>query len=242
MKASPRQQLLLLQLQDLDHALARLRRRREQIPERADLAALAGEMSAAKDAFMHLQRELDTQQAEIGRLESDVDLVQQRIRRDEQLIAESISPKEAQALQNELDTLARRRGELEDKELELMEANEQTQQLFDAASNELDAVNGKRQAIVDAISAAETAIDAEHRATADERAGLSAELQRDLLEHYEALRARHGIAVARLRGKISEASNMELAPAELSSIMSAAEDELVYCPQSGAILVREFDD
>ncbi len=238
MKASPRQQQLLLDLQDLDHALARLRRRRAQLPERAELEAMQGEAGAAREAFMTVQRELDTQQAEIERLESDIELVRQRIRRDDELIAASSSAKEAQALQSELETLRRRQGELEERELELMETSETTQARFDEASTALAGIDGRRQAILERIAVAEREIDAELATTVRDREGLAAEIQRDLLEHYEGLRSRIGIGAARLRGRISEASNMELAPAELSDILAAAPDELLHCPQSGAILVR----
>ena len=104
MKASPRQQRLLLDLQALDNSLARLKKQRAALPQRAELAAMQGERSAAKDAFMALQRELDTQNADIERLESDIELVRQRIKRDNELSAASSSPKEAQALQAALDS------------------------------------------------------------------------------------------------------------------------------------------
>lgn len=242
MKASPRQQQLLLDLQDLDNQLARFARKKRQLPERAELEAMQQETTTAREVFMSMQRELDTQNAEIERIESDIDVVRQRIRRDDALIAESKSPKEAQALQNELDTLHRRQGELEEREFELMENNEDTQARFDAASSALSSIDGRRQAIVDTISAAEAEIDAQVAAARSDRAGLAAELQRDLLEHYEKLRARLGIGAARLRNKISEASNMELAPAELAAILAVPADDLVHCPHSGAILVRVSED
>ena len=238
MKASPRQQRLLLDLQELDTTAARMRRKREQIPQRAELAALQGELSAAKERFMGLQRELDGQQAEIDRLESDTQMVRDRKMRDEQLMAVSTSPKEAQALQNELDTLARRTGELEERELELMEVAEQTKARFDEASAALAGVDGRRAALEAAIGEAEAGIAREAAAAAEERAGVAAEIQRDLLGLYEETRARTGIGAARLRGNVSEGSNMALAPAELMTIRETAPDEIVFCPGSGAILVR----
>lgn len=242
MKATPAQQQRLLDLQELDTAIARLRRRREQLPERAELAGLQGELTAAKEAFMAVQRELDTQNAEIARFESDVETVRARRERDNRLLAVSTSPKEAQALQDELDILARRQSELEDRELELMAANEETQASFETVSRALAEVDGRRGSLSAAIGDAEGALDAEARSTAEARAGLAAELQRDLLDLYERTRARGGVGAARLRGNISEGSNMALAPAELSDIRAAAPDEVVFCPQSGAILVRDFED
>lgn len=242
MKATPAQQQLLLTLQDLDNATARLRRKRTTLPERAQLAELQDEAAAAKDAFMSIQREIDAQAAEIARLEDDIETVRARRERDASLLAASTSPKEAQALQSELDTLERRQNELEERELELMEANEETQARFDAASAALQSVDGRRTDLSAAIAEAEARIDAELLSYNEERAGLSAEVQGDLRELYERTRERSGIGAARLRGNVSEGSNMALTPAELSSIRSAAPDDVVLCPQSGAILVREYAD
>jgi predicted nucleic acid-binding Zn-ribbon protein len=238
MKASPRQQQLLLDLQDRDNTIARLRRKRSTLPERAELDGLTGEAEQAKARFMAAQRELDAQNAEIARVEADVQLVSQRRARDEQLIAVSTSSKEAQALQSELDTLARRQSELEDRELEIMEVQERAQAEFSAAQQVLAGVDERRAAIRAKISEAEQRLDRELSSHGEERAGIAAELQRDLLDLYEELRGRIGIGAARLRGGVSEASNMSLTPAELSDIRSAAPDELVFCPGTGAILVR----
>jgi len=241
MKASPRQQRLLLDLQELDTALARLARRRERLPERAELSALAGEAAEARDRFMAAQRELDARRLEIEHVEADIAVVEQRRARDEELLAASVSSKEAQALQGELDTLARRQSELEDRELVIMEAQETTEAAFAEAERLLGEVDGRRAEIQRRIDEAEQRISRELASNAEERAGLAAEVQRDLLTHYEQLRDRIGIGAARLRGNVSEASNMALAPAELSDILAAAPDELVYCPGTGAILVRDAD-
>ncbi|MFV0433500.1 MAG: zinc ribbon domain-containing protein [Leucobacter sp.] len=238
MKASPRQQQLLLKLQDLDNTIARLRRKRSSLPERSELEALSGEAGEVKTRFMAAQRELDAQNAEIERVESDVKLVRQRRERDEQLLSASTSAKEAQALQSELDTLARRKSELEDRELEIMEVQEQAQAEFSEASELLAGVDARRAEIQQRIDDAEQRLDREIASNAEERAGVAAEIQRDLIGVYEDLRGRIGIGAARLRGNVSEASNMALAPAELSDILAAAPDELVFCPGTGAILVR----
>ncbi|MFA5608259.1 MAG: hypothetical protein WDA07_13960 [Leucobacter sp.] len=242
MKVSPRQQQLLLDLQDLDTAIARLHRRRNTLPERAELDALTGESATVREQFMGAQRDLDALQADIDRIEADVETVRQRRERDEQLIAVSTSSKEAQSLQNELETLARRQADLEDRELELMERHEAAQAVFDAAERAFNAVDGRRSGLEDAISVAERKVDAEIETQQEERAGVAAELQRDVLGLYEELRARLGVGAARLRGNVSEASNMALTPAELSGINAAAPDELVFCPGTGAILVRVIEE
>lgn len=242
MKASPRQQRLLLDLQDLDNTLARLRRKRNTLAERAELEALHGDTASARDGFMQAQRELDTRRTELSRIEADVATVQQRRDRDNQMLSVSTSSKEAQSLQGELETLSRRQSELEDRELELMEVVEGVQKAFAAAEEVLAGVDERRAAIQSRLDDAEQRLDAEISSNTKEREGVAAELQRDVLGLYEELRARIGIGAARLRGNVSEGSNMALAPAELSDIRATAPDEIVFCPGSGAILVRDFED
>lgn len=242
MKASPRQQRLLLDLQNLDTLIAQQQRKRKMLPQRAALAGLAGELTAAKQSFMAAQRELDLHQAEFDRIESDVTLVAQRVKRDEDMLAVSSSPKEAQALTSELEQLAARNAILEGKQLEIMELQETAQIGFADATSTLEGVDGRRAEFQGELDDAEAAIDHEIAMNKKERLGLSAELQRDLLDLYESLRSRLGIGAARLRGNVSEASNMALAPAELSAIRGAAPDELTFCPGTGAILVRVEDE
>lgn len=242
MKASPRQQRLLLDLQDLDNTLARLRRKRSTLAERTELEALQGDTASARDGFMQAQRELDTRRTELSRIEADVATVQQRRDRDNQMLSVSTSSKEAQSLQGELETLSRRQSELEDRELELMEVVEGVQAAFAAAEEVLAGVDERRAAIQGRLDDAEQRLDAEISSNTKEREGVAAELQRDVLGLYEELRGRIGIGAARLRGNVSEGSNMALAPAELSDIRATAPDEIVFCPGSGAILVRDFED
>ena len=238
MKASPRQQLLLLDLQEHDTLLARLRRRRRQLPEREALAALRDELTTAKSAFMAVQRERDAQQADITRLEADIETVRQRRHRDADLLAGNVTPREAESLLGELETLERRQEALEERELELMAANEETQQQYEVVADALARVDGRRAELTAALQAAERQVDIEIAAAEEERAGLAAELQRDLLELYNSVREQSGIGAARLRGNVSEGSNIALAPAELQEIRAAAPDEIIFCPGSGAILVR----
>lgn len=242
MKASPRQQRLLIELQDIDTDLARLKRRAATLPERAALSATDSSHRAARDAFMAAQRVLDSQRADIARVQSDSETVRLRRERDNELIAVSSSPKEVQALQSELETLARRQQELDDRELALMETGEEAQRQFDIAVQALARIDDERAALEAAIATAEREIRDETLQKNIERNGLAAEIQRDILDLYESIRARIGIGAARLRGTVSEASNMALTPAELSGIRAAAEDEIVFCPGTGAILVRNFED
>lgn len=233
---------MLLELQRLDHTVLRLRRKSQQLPERAELAALEDEREAAKSSYMEAQRELDARRLELSRIESDVDLIVQRENRDRELLSVSTSSKEALALQSELDTLARRQSELEDRQLEAMEIADAAGTVFAEAETLLAGIDERRQVIVSRVEGAELEIAEELAKTETERSHLADEVQGDLLALYERTQAQVGIGAARLRGNVSEASNMALTPAELAELRAAPFDEVIFCPGTGAILVRVDDE
>lgn len=242
MKAIPRQQLLLLDLQQLDHNAARLRRKGAQLPEQQTFNELGAEREAFRDSYMEAQRELDARRLELSRIESDVAVVVQREHRDRELIAQSTAAKEAQSLQTELDMLANRKAELEERQFEAMEIADAAEEKFAAAEAVLQGLEDRRAVLAAAIATATAEIDAEFARTAEERANVAAEVQGDLLALYEDIRVRNGIGAARLNGNVSEASGMALTASEISAINEIAPDQIVFCPGTGAILVRGASD
>ncbi|MBC9954858.1 hypothetical protein ICM05_09415 [Leucobacter sp. cx-42] len=242
MKALPRQQHLLLDLQTLDHNLARLHRMPGQLPERAELAAIEGERVAARDAYLAAQRESDTVALELTRFASDVKLAAERRAHDEKLLAEATDPKHAVAIQSEIDALIRRQAALEEQEFAATEAAEAAADALAAAEAAYNGIDERRAAVQARLAAAEQQIAADLAEAQEARAGLAAEVQGDLLALYEETRAQVGIGAARLRGNVSEGSNMALSPAEMSNVHAAQVDDVIFCPGSGAILVRVTDE
>lgn len=242
MKASPRQQRLLLALQELDTARDRLLRKRSHLPEAEQLRDLSKRDSELREAFMSAQREVEDLAQAIARMEDDVDVVNQRYGRTSERLGASVSGKEAQALQEEIDMLARRREALETRELELMEEHEKATARLDRAQQDISEHDRAKRALETAVGRAEQDIDAELERIATERAGLAAEIQGNLRDVYERTRERYGIGAARLVGRVSEGSNLELDAADYSAAMATPDDELFFCPVSGAILVRNWGD
>lgn len=239
MKASPRQQQLLLELQELDTQTLRLKRRLAQLPEREQLAQLAITHAEARERFMKTNSAVEELQTEISRLETELDTVRQRHTRTTERLAGSVQAKEATALQDELDALERRRLVLEDRELEVMQEAEDAERAFADARETLAIVEADIEHARTSLSDAERSTEQELKRIVEERAGLAAEVQGPVLEIYEQTRERYGIGAARLRGRVSEGSNMELDSADYQAALSTPADELYFCPTSGAILVRE---
>src|SRR3954454_19752476 len=104
------------------------------MPEAAAAEAAAGAEREQSAQLVRAETEARDLEREVKRLEADVDVVRQRAARDQQRIdTASLPAKEVTALQHELESLARRQGDLEDQELELMERQEAADSALRAA-------------------------------------------------------------------------------------------------------------
>ncbi len=239
MKADSSQQLSLLELAELDVELSRLNHRAAHLPEQQRYQEIQAEQAVVNDRLAALTLALEDIDAHVTRLESEIDGVRQREDRDRGLLdSGSVSPKQLEELQHELDTLQRRQTSLEDSLLEVMERREQlaaeqadetaksdalqqdlakTGQLRDEALAEIDDARGQRTARRDELMAA---LDAE------------------LVDLYERQRSASGVGAARLQGRRCGACRIELDRGEIARIAATPGDEVVRCSECRAILLR----
>ena len=125
MNAESARQLRLLDLQAIDTRLDQIAHARTHLPQLAELADLEGKARLIDDQLVRSRTELDDVQREVAKADADVQLVRDRAARDQaRLDAGTGTAKDLQAIQHELTSLARRQGELEDIELEVMERAE----------------------------------------------------------------------------------------------------------------------
>ena len=130
MKADSFQQLSLLELAELDVELSRLNHRAAHLPEQQRYTEIQAEQGMVNDRLSALTLALEDIDAQVTRLESEIDGVRQREDRDRGLLdSGSVSPKQLEELQHELDTLQRRQTSLEDSLLEVMERRELLKEL-----------------------------------------------------------------------------------------------------------------
>ena len=121
MKADPRDQRELLRVQELDTAIAQANRLIANPPQAKALAELAPAAAEIRSRRLAVSGERDDAQAELARLESDVKVVESRMQRDSERVQHTSSVKDVAALEAELGALRKRRSDLEDIELAIME-------------------------------------------------------------------------------------------------------------------------
>lgn len=239
MKAELQQQWKLLDLQKLDTRLDQIAHRLANMPQAKELAEAskladnaAEEMVLAQTAVMDVDRE-------ITRSEADVQQVRDRAARNQQrLEAGQGSAKDLQALQHELDTLARRQGVLEDAELEIMERAEGLRERLEKLTTAADEAEVKVKVLKAEIAEQSKELESERHEVQAKRDDMAPSIPADLLAEYDGIRARSGVAAAALHGRRCLGCGLELNSSDLARIKASSSDTVVYCDECGRILVR----
>ncbi len=240
MKADLAQQHLLLELADLDAELTRLAHRAGHLPQQERYDQLLEEQRTATDRVAVLSVALEDLDAEIARLEGEVDAVRRREDRDRGLLdSGTVNPKQLEELQHELETLQRRQAILEDGLLEVMERREQLGAERDRALAAAEAIGRDADEARAARDVALAEVESGRDVDAAKRQELVARIDTALVDLYERLRTGSGgVGAGRLQAGRCGACRIELDRGELSRISVAAEDEVHRCPECRAILVR----
>ncbi|MGE2690266.1 zinc ribbon domain-containing protein [Mycolicibacterium pulveris] len=239
MKAEVAQQRSLLELAELDAGLNRIEHRAKNLAEQQRLEEVQATLQEANDTLAALQLAIDDLDEQIAKFETEIDGVRQREDRDRRLLADgSVDAKQLTELQHELQTLERRQAALEDSLLDVMERREELQRDQAAALARIDDLQTTLSDAQSACDAARTEIDQQRHQSLSRRDELLSGLDPDLAALYERQRERSGAGAGPLQGRRCGACRIEIDKGELARISAAAEDELLRCPECGAILLR----
>jgi len=240
-KADPKAQAALLDLQAQDSILAQLEHRRITLPEHvliADLQSrverLEGTRIEADTAVTDLTRDQRKADAEVEQVKS------RRARDEERLNSGAISnPKDLASLQHELVALERRITTLEDNELEVMEALEQAESSLSSAQTELAVVQDELDRTIAARDAAVVVLDEQAADAQRERDQVASSIPNDFIALYDKVRGQYGgLGAAALRARRCEGCRLELNSADLRDMAEQPEDDVLRCPECSRILVR----
>ncbi|MFC7430218.1 MULTISPECIES: zinc ribbon domain-containing protein [unclassified Agrococcus] len=236
--ASPEDQRRLLDLQDVDTRIRQFEHKARVLQDDPEIAASDDALVALDRAVLERLGTVDDLQAEVRRIEADVATVEARATRNRERLQQTSDAKTASAMEHEIATLDRRRSDLEDIELEVMERLEAAEGELAAARAAAEDERARRERLAKARDQGLAGVRSELEAARSDRGGVEASIPADLLALYERQRARYGLGASHLTRGISTASGVQLTAAELAEIRGAAPDAVLLCPSSSAILVR----
>jgi len=239
MKAEVVQQRSLLELAEVDAELSRIEHRAKHLPEEQRIVEVQSSHGAANDRLAALRIALEDLDAQVAKFESEIDAVRQREDRDRSLLdGGSVNAKQIAELQHELETLQRRQASLEDSLLEVMERREELQAQQTAELARIDELQNELSDIERSREDALKLIDQTRHQCVSRRDELVGALDADLVALYERQRSRGGAGAGVLQGRRCGACRIEIDRGELARISAAAEDDVLRCPECGAILLR----
>ncbi len=241
MNAEPAVQLRLLDLQALDSRLDQIEHKRRTLPALATIADLDGRLGGLRDRIIAAETEVADLERTLTKAEADVEQVRARSAKDQELLGSGriTSAKELESLQQEIASLARRQGDLEEAELEVMERLEDARSALGTLTAERDEITAARDAAVSERDAAWGDADRDKEWVGSERSNVLGDIPADLLKLYDKLREDHnGVGAAALHQRRCEGCRMELTPTDIGRIRDAAPDTVLRCEECRRILVR----
>lgn len=217
-------------LKKLELLLAEVSSGKNLMAKQDEILALATDVSAQRS-------EVEERDREVGRIASDLELVERRISKDAERLQTSSNPKDITGIQHEMQTLAKRKDELETAELELMET-------IDFEKAKLEQLLVRKQVLEAELGVAKddarsqmNQLKAEILDESNHVARLRLLPSAELLAIFDQ-RVVRGVPVGKLLKSTCGACNMSLTSTALMTLQRIPGQELARCPECTAILVR----
>ncbi len=211
----------LLELQVIDTAVDRLTARRRVLESEAEVAAARSEADAAENVLGELGLKLDALARDQQRVEHEVDSLAQKSAAEEKRLYDGsiVNTKELGSLQREIENLKRRQGDREDELLGMMEEREGLEARSALARAESDRQRALADEMADSAGAELVQIASELEARAAERTSLAAQIDPELVELYDDLRAqKKGIGAVALIDGVCLGCHEKLSAMEMDRI------------------------
>lgn len=231
----------LLQVQEHDTAVDRLRHRRDHLPELAELRVTEDELSRLEATLADVEATAVEAARTQRRLEGELSLLESKLTDlNAKLYSGVVSAaRELQAMQHEAATMRERRAALEDEVLEAMGEHETIDEQLAGLRARRDDLDARGAALRAAVAEAQAEVDRELAVESAARAEAAAAIPADVASLYEQLRAHlGGVAAAPLVNGRCGGCHLALPATELDRMRKEPADSLVRCEQCERILVR----
>lgn len=237
MKANLQDQKRLLELVDLDLSLVRNAGDRAKLLSATAISEASEKALALSDRLIDARNRVGDLELELKRSENDLELVENRIAKDNQRLSSTSSAKDAQGIEHELTTLAKRKSELEDAELEIMEVLETVRAELSEAEAAKSAAEQELAELRAALEANTSELDSARAELLSKRSALVGLIEPELAAAYQR-KADRNVAVGKLVGRECGACRLSITATNLEEILALPADEIAECPNCQAYLVR----
>lgn len=237
MKLDVAGQSALLKLSQVDLEIEQIKNEISKAIGSKELTDASGKLAEASEEVIAARTIFENLSMEARKADDNLHLVEERIARDLERLNNTSSPKDAQAMQSEVESLTRRKGELEEVELEILDRLEKSEQQLKNVSSQREEFQKKVSELQESIQGQVDQLKTRGRKLTADRETLVSKIPQDALEKYKALAARQ-IAVGQIQNRACSACRMGLTASTIDSLSTLAEDEIGNCPECLAMIVR----
>jgi uncharacterized protein len=237
LKANQQDQKSLLELAQLDVELVRNASEKSKLLSSAEIETVSALALALSDELIDARNRVGDLELELKRSEEDLELVENRIMKDKERLATTSSPKDAQGIEHELTSLAKRKSELEDAELAILEILDSVRADLVQATASKEAAEANLSRLREELSSNLNNIDSKRAELVSVRQKLVSTLEPELAVAYQR-KADRGSSVGRLVGRECGACRLSITATNLDEILALPADEIAECPNCQAYLVR----
>jgi predicted nucleic acid-binding Zn-ribbon protein len=221
----------LLDLQGVDLDIDRLLHERESLPELAAFKETHQKLAAATQALEAARASLREFNLAIDKTNGELEIAEEKIGREQmRLYAGGISARDADYLRREVEMLTRKKGEMEDEVLGLMERSEAQEAELEAATARVEELTTAKSSLEAAITEAWKGIDARLAGKEERKANIVPLIDEDLLELYEDLRkAKGGVGAGRLADGVCGGCHLRITEAEELEVRRSDPPRCIHC-------------
>jgi uncharacterized protein len=236
-KANLQDQKRLLELVKLDLNLVKNASDKTKLLAATDIQIASEKALALSDQLIDARNKVGDLELELKRSENDLELVENRITKDNQRLSTTSSSKDAQGIEHELTTLAKRKSELEDTELGIMDELDKVRAELIAAEKAKSEAESELNSLRSALSSNASTLDSQRAELTAKREALVGLIDPELAVAYQK-KADRAVAVGRLTGRECGACRISITATNLEEIVALPADEISECPNCQAYLVR----
>jgi hypothetical protein len=211
----------LLELQETDTAMDRLRARARTLEDGDAVAAARAVADDAEAALGELRLSIDELDRDQKKLEHEVDSLAQKAEAEERRLFDGTiaNAKELSSLQHEVDNLKRRKADREDELLALMEIREARDMEAVTAASIAEERRAEADRVVASCADELVVVRAELEEREAVRASIASVIDEDILTLYDSLRrSKKGVGAAALVEGVCQGCHERLSAVELDKL------------------------